>query len=403
SDDPLNPVAGALDTDVDLPVTVAGDGTVTPSALTFEQTLVPLPGFTGTLTNSAAVTAPAGATDADTADNSAADVDTTAPKQAGITIIKSAGLREVGRGAQVPYTIQATNNNPTFSTTVTIFDKIPSGFRYVPGTGSVNGVSIDPTIEGRVISFADMTLEPEQTIKIQLRLLVLSTVSPGLHRNFANALDQDGNAVGSDAVAEVIVVGEHVFDCGDVIGKVFDDANRNGYQDKSERGLPGVRIATVKGLLVTTDKHGRYNVSCADLPDHRVGTNFIMKLDTRTLPAGYRLTTENPRVVRLTAGKTTKLDFGAAIGRVVRLDLKDEAFEPGRVELRQRWRSSLNQLIDVLREEQSILRLSYVDAGTNYDLAVMRLRRLEKEITRLWKVVNRRYRLEIETRVETGR
>ena len=86
-----------------------------------------------------------------------------------------------------------------------------------------------------------------------------------------------GTLVGFSRLAEA------VFDCGDIIGKVFDDRNRNGYQDEGEPGLPGVRIATVRGLLVTTDPYGRFSVGCADIPDADIGTNFIMKLDARTL------------------------------------------------------------------------------------------------------------------------
>ncbi len=53
-----------------------------------------------------------------------------------------------------------------------------------------------------------------------------------------------------------------------------------------------------------------------------------MKLDERTLPSGYRITTENPRSVRLTRGKMTKLNFGVAIHRVVRVEVSsDAAFE----------------------------------------------------------------------------
>ncbi|WP_201285405.1 hypothetical protein [Chelativorans xinjiangense] len=105
------------------------------------------------------------------------------------------------------------------------------------------------------------------------------------------------------------------FGCSDVIGTVFDDQNGNGYQDAGEPGLPGVRLATVSGWLITTDAHGRFHVACANEEAGRIGSAFIMKLDARTLPTGYRLTTENPRVVRLTAAKTTKLNFGASIGR----------------------------------------------------------------------------------------
>src|SRR5690606_8905431 len=104
-----------------------------------------------------------------------------------------------------------------------------------------------------------------------------------------------------EARAAVEILAEHVFDCGDIIGRVFDDLDRNGYPDAGEPGLPGVRLATLKGWLVTTDRHGRFHVPCAQMPDPRHGANFIMKLDTRTLPTGYAPTSENPRSIRLTA------------------------------------------------------------------------------------------------------
>ena len=72
------------------------------------------------------------------------------------------------------------------------------------------------------------------------------------------------------------------FDCTDVTGKVFDDYNRNGYQDGDEAGLPGVRVVTARGLAATTDAHGRYHLTCAIVPHESRGSNFVLKLDDRT-------------------------------------------------------------------------------------------------------------------------
>ena len=55
---------------------------------------------------------------------------------------------------------------------------------------------------------------------------------------------------------------------------------------------------------------------CAAIPNADRGSNIIVKLDTRTLPAGYKMTTENPRVVRLTPGKAVKMNFGADAERI---------------------------------------------------------------------------------------
>ena len=51
----------------------------------------------------------------------------------------------------------------------------------------------------------------------------------------------------AEAQRRVTIKEEHVFDCGEIIGRVFDDMNNNGYMDEGEPGLPGVRVVTVKG------------------------------------------------------------------------------------------------------------------------------------------------------------
>ncbi|WP_420992322.1 DUF7507 domain-containing protein, partial [Brucella sp. SA075A] len=326
-----------------------------------------------------------------------------------ITIIKQAGLRQIKRGEKAPFTITVTNHSTRNAGRVSVTDTIPAGFRYVEGSATIwyeepdrtDPVEIKPIVKGRQVRFDDVELGPNAVVKIRLSMLALSTAGPGKHTNKAIVHTPDGEPLAPEARADVEIMIEPVFDCGDIVGKVFDDVNRNGYQDKGEPGLPGVRIATVRGSLVTTDKHGRFHVACADLPDNRIGSNFIMKLDPRTLPAGYRLTTENPRVIRLTAGKMSTLNFGASIGRVVRLDLTDAAFEPGTTILKQKWLKGLDRLFEALESEPSTLRLSY-GAAADAALARERIEALEEDIAKRWKSVRGRYELSIETRVEAG-
>ena len=63
-----------------------------------------------------------------------------------------------------------------------------------------------------------------------------------------------GGTVSGEATATVRVIPDPDFDCTDVIGKVFDDGNLNGWQDPGEKGLPGVRVVTARGLIATTDE-----------------------------------------------------------------------------------------------------------------------------------------------------
>jgi uncharacterized repeat protein (TIGR01451 family) len=308
---------------------------------------------------------------------------------------KTAVIADVRRGERVPYRIEATS---VFFAPARIDDIMPPGFAYVRGSARINGVAIQPAVNGRTLTFDGLAPDGARSIRLDLLLVATAQVATGTHVNRAQFIDPPSGTVLATAQASVEVVPEHVFDCGEVIGRVFDDKNRNGYQDEGEEGLPGVRVATVKGLLVTTDKFGRFHVACADLPDAAIGSNFLMKLDTRTLPTGYRLTTENPRDVRLTRGKITKLNFGAAITRVVRLDLKDAAFEPGSTKLKPKWGSGIDKLIAVLDKEPSALRLTYYTAGDKA-AATKRLAMVEKFIADRWRKRAGRYELPIETRI----
>ena len=134
------------------------------------------------------------------------------------------------------------------------------------------------------------------------------------------------------------VVPDPTFDCTDVIGKVFDDANRNGNQDEGEGGLGGVRVVSARGLAATTDAYGRYHMTCAVMPNEGRGSNFVLKLDDRTLPSGYRPSTQQTRDRSARrAARRCSFDFGASVHRVVSLDLADEVFEPGATEMRRHW------------------------------------------------------------------
>ena len=98
------------------------------------------------------------------------------------------------------------------------------------------------------------------------------------------------------------------------IGKVFHDRNSNGILDSEEEGIPGVRLATVEGLLIETDGYGRYHIPAVETEfqslGNRWGKNFIIKLDQASLPQGSRVTTENPRVLRITNTTLNRINFG---------------------------------------------------------------------------------------------
>ena len=91
--------------------------------------------------------------------------------------------------------------------------------------------------------------------------------------------------------------------------------------------IPLPRAEPARGLLATTDQFGRFHITCAITPHEGRGTNFVLKLDDRTLPSGFRASTQNLQVQRATRGKALEFNFGASIHRVIGLDLADPVFE----------------------------------------------------------------------------
>ncbi len=320
---------------------------------------------------------------------------------AGVTITKIADTRMIRRGETVGWTIRVENSSAAAAGNVTITDRMPDGFVYVANSARVDGTPVAPVQTGKTLDFGSRPLAANSAIVVTLTLRASAAAEPGEHVNLAFVNDATGTPLAPRARAVVTILPEAVFDCSDVIGKVFDDKNGNGYQDQGEPGLAGVRVATVRGLLITTDQFGRFHVPCAELPDQETGSNFILKLDTRTLPTGYRLTTENPRVMRLTAGKMVEMNFGASLGREVRLDLKDAAFVPGSTELAPTWKEGLGKLVGILEERWSHLLVVYVSAE---DRALMgeRLEGVEAEIRKMWKERGEPYELHIEIRTKRG-
>ena len=315
----------------------------------------------------------------------------------GLTIKKTTPSGDVDRGMVVSYTITVENALNVVAGTLDVVDTLPVGFQYQPNSARLNGVSVTPEVAGRRVVVPDVTVPPLTTITLTLQARITTGVQFGEHVNSANVFHPVTGAPLADSDTAVVRISpEPVFDCGDVIGKVFDDANRDGYQNQGEIGIAAVRLATVDGTVITTDQYGRYHVPCAALPADR-GSNFILKLDTRSLPTGYRLTTENPRAVRLTRGKMFELNFGAAVTRIVRIDLNAAAFTGG--VLSDRLHDGINRLVAHIAADPSEIRLSYTLSrqAADQERAVARraLNSVEAALREVWRGQGR-YRLIIE-------
>jgi large repetitive protein len=321
-----------------------------------------------------------------------------------LMVSKVSPKTDITRGDLVPYTITVRNGGAVARTGVTLVDNIPAGFKYRVTSATIDGVAREPVINGRMLSWPNVTVTPAKPLVLKIILIAGAGIGMGEFTNEGWVADAAGAVLSNVARATVRMIGDPTFDCTDIIGKVFDDHDRSGYAEEGKRGIANVRLVTVRGQLITTDAEGRYHIACADIPESDRGTNFILKLDERTLPTGYRMTTENPRVIRITAGKMAKINFGAAITRVARLELADAAFEPGSTRLMPKWAEGLPRMLDSLKSEKSVLRIGYrrrVQDDTA--LAEARVKALADAIREQWNRDGAPYTLPVETEIYADR
>jgi len=345
-----------------------------------------------------------------------------------LTVSKITPLVDVTRGQLVPYTITVTNVLTGPVSGVALVDSFPAGFRYVKGSARLDDTPAEPTVSGFQLTWSNLSFVGGAHHTFLVLLAVGAGVGEGQFVNRAQAFAEVtgaavnraqvsagvkrtpmnraqamatviGSPVSNEGTATVRVAPDVTFDCTDVIGKVFDDVNGNGQQDPGEKGIPGVRVLTTRGLAAITDEFGRFHITCAITPLEGRGSNCALKLDDRTLPSGYRPTTPSVLVERATRGKALRFEFGASIHRVVGLDLSDAVFEPGTTDMRPQWRPRLDLLLAELRKSRSVLHLSYLADVENKPLVDRRLQAVEQTIKDAWRAMNCCYELTIEREV----
>ena len=227
-----------------------------------------------------------------------------------------------------------------------IVDRFPAGFSYVEGSALLDGVPTEPTVNGQELVWSRprrRRVSGQRTLK--LLLAVGAGVTEGEFVNRAQAVSAPDRPCTCPARqrATVRVIPDPTFDCTDVIGKVFDDANRNGVQDAGEAGLR--RRARGDRARVWPRTPIRTGATTSPARSRRTkdrGSNFVLKLDDRTLPSGFRMSTDQVQVQRATRGKALRFNFGASIHRVVGIDLSDAVFEPGTTEMRPQWKPRID-------------------------------------------------------------
>jgi uncharacterized repeat protein (TIGR01451 family) len=209
----------------------------------------------------------------------------------GLEITKSVDQQRAELGDVVTYRVEVHNPTAARVSNVTVRDDLPESFHYVAGTARVNVGSapeqaIEPETAGDNLNFNLGDLAPGAGARLLYRVRIGANAREGDLENVAvgSGTFANGERTETGIARATVRVGGGVFSTRQVIiGRVFEDVNRNGSFDSKDKPLAGVRIYLTSGQSVITDSQGLYN-----FPALSDGSQ-VMALDPVTVPAGLML------------------------------------------------------------------------------------------------------------------
>jgi uncharacterized repeat protein (TIGR01451 family) len=213
-------------------------------------------------------------------------------EQRGLEINKSVDRPRAEIGDTLTYRIEI--NNPTAApiTNVAVRDELPESFHYAEGTARINrgnalDSAIEPQMSGNVLTFQIGDLAPGSGVRLMYRVRVGANAHDGRQENLAigSGAFPSGERTETQPARASVQVGGGAFSSRQILmGRVFDDVNRNGTFDDGDEPVAGIRLYLNSGQSVITDSQGLYN-----FPSLGDGAQVI-SLDPVTLPSGYALT-----------------------------------------------------------------------------------------------------------------
>jgi LEA14-like dessication related protein len=249
---------------------------------------------------------------------------------AGLALSKTGDRQTAELGDTVRYTIVLSQGAGSAIRQASVRDLLPAGFRYVPGSATLNGARApDPTSgAGSVLGFQLGAARAGQQLVLsyRARVGVGSMQGDGINRAWAYACNSaDGcldpatlapraaSVASNEARFQVKVSGGVFTNDACVAGKVFADCNRNGMQDAGEAGIPGVRLYLEDGTNIRTDNDGKYSY-CGLAP-----VAHVIKVDPASLPAGSTMGATSNRNL----GDPDSLLLDVRNGELIRADFAE--------------------------------------------------------------------------------
>ena len=208
-----------------------------------------------------------------------------------IILTKTADRDTADVGDLVNYTVTIQNSGDTVSA-VDLFDTLPIGFRYIPGTTLIESIPTeDPDIseDATLLTFDIDALAPGETVVLNYALLI----GPGAHLgeavNEAVVLDPLLQPLSNVARAGVNLREDLLRSTSTIIGRVTEQSC-DGEADWARPigkgiGVYGVRLYMENGAYVVSDPDGLFHFEGVSEGTH------VVQVDEETLPKGFELMT----------------------------------------------------------------------------------------------------------------
>ena len=289
------------------------------------------------------------------------------PHYGGLISVSKEALRGfVAVGEPVGYEVRLVNTTSQLLRGIELRGDLPNEFNFIegsatlleiddsaqnrPGTFSLPaGDPVEIEVEGGdPLRFGPFDLAPGATAVVRYATRASTRASQGGYVSSVTPFART-RAVGNTASAVVNVASDPLFEQTSIVGRVFLDEDGDGEHDEGEPGVAGVRLATVEGLLIETDRHGRYHLAAVEVGNAARGANFIIKLDPQSLPAGAEVLGENPRVLRITESLMSRIDFALRFPESHQRELRAQA--PASVVIERTVTRYNNQRIEAVRFE----------------------------------------------------
>lgn len=190
----------------------------------------------------------------------------------------------VGIGDFLQYDVRVRNPGLIIAPTgLTLQVTLPPGFRYAPGTSSIDAIDVpDPVIsgDGRTLDYV-LPAIPAAAL-VHVRLVAEVTTAAPLGDAVARAQSVIGATLESHTARNTVLVQDDLFSGGTfILGQVA--VNGCGGTDEPLEGVGGVRVYMENGIYAVTDDRGMYQFEGIQPGVH------VVQVDTTSVPVGLEL------------------------------------------------------------------------------------------------------------------